>query len=333
MTYKKKFNIGSLELANNILYAPLAEYSDFAFRKLIRHLHKGLMFCEMIKMDALIREKSCSLLKYTEDMRPIGAQICGFSPKTAKEAAKKIEDMGFDVIDFNCGCPVQKVVKDGSGAAMLKNPEIIGEVISAMSSSVKIPVTVKIRLGWDDQSTVASDVVKIAQQAKAKAITIHARTRKQGYSGDARWDYLKECKKVAKDILVIGNGDLYSAQDVQDMFEKTNVDGVMIARGMLKSPWISEDIEALFSNKEISRTPLFTKEVLLSLIEYILIENKKTNPLFDIRRISAWLLKGCRNIKKLRIAINAAPTANAAIELIKNFEWENERDYRASCNL
>ena len=149
MTYKKNFNIGSLSLYNNVLFAPLAEYTDFPFRRLLRLFHKGLIYCEMTKMEALVREKCSTILKYESDMHPIGAQICGTKKDLAYDSAKILEDLGFDIIDLNCGCPVSKIVKDGSGAAMLKDVNNIYAVLKNMVDAVKIPVTVKIRIGWD----------------------------------------------------------------------------------------------------------------------------------------------------------------------------------------
>ncbi|MBN2479751.1 MAG: tRNA dihydrouridine synthase DusB [Parachlamydiales bacterium] len=321
MTYKKKFNIGSLCLDNNILYAPLAEYTDFSFRKLLRHFHKGLLFCEMLKIEPLVRGKMGKMLKYTQDMKPIGAQLCGTNPKSARLAAKIVEDLGFDVIDLNCGCPVPKVVKDGSGSAMLKTPELIGEIIHEMASNVKVPITVKIRIGWDENSIVAQDLVKIAESANAKAITIHGRTKKQGYSGKANWDYIKQCKAIAKEILVIGNGDLYTPQDVKNIFDQTACDGVMIARGMLKTPWLAEDIEDFFNDKIINKDAEKRKNSLLKYIDYLIQEDGNTNAVFAIRRICGWYLKEIKNIKQLRIDINSSDNIKDILGHINDFSW------------
>ncbi|NGX43854.1 MAG: putative tRNA-dihydrouridine synthase [Candidatus Anoxychlamydiales bacterium] len=322
MSFKKDFSIGSLKLPHNIIYAPLAEYTDFAYRRLIRNFHSGLMFCEMIKMEALVREKSTKLLKYTKNMLPIGAQLLGSNLSVVTDAAKKIEDLGFSLIDFNCGCPVQKVTKDGSGSAMLKTPKLIFEILKKIVKAVSIPVSIKIRLGWDDNSIVANEIVKIAIDAGAKMITIHGRTRKQGYSGKANWDYIEECKQVAKnEILVIGNGDLYTLEDVKTMFESTNVDGVMIARGMLSSPWLSSDIESYFTKKD--KLNISRKKIILKYISY-LIEEKKEKAVFDLRRISGWFLRGGKDIKSLRVGINGATSIDEAIKLIDRFNWENK---------
>lgn len=324
MSYKKKFKIGSLELDSNIIYAPLAEYTDYSFRKLIRNYHKGLIFCEMIKMEALIRKKSCNLLKYTKDMHPIGAQLCGVNPDVAIHAARIIEDLGFDIIDLNCGCPVPKVVKDGSGSALLKTPKLIYEILSNIKKTVSIPVTVKIRLGWDDNSIIAKEMVKIAQDAGCSAITIHGRTRAQRYSGISRWEYIKECKDVSNNILVIGNGDLNNIFQVKKIFDQTNCDGVMLARGILTNPQMSKDIESLYLFQKQSFFD--RKAALLKYINYLLEEKESKKAILDLRRISGWMLRDVANIKHLRIAINASASTEEAIAHINNFNWDEKNE-------
>ena len=180
----------------------------------------------MVKMDALIRHEPSTyhLLDYDPSMRPIGSQLCGSKPELAGPTARIIEELGFDVVDLNCGCPVDKVTKDGSGSGMLKNPELIGSVISNMVAAVNIPVTVKIRTGWDDESINASLITKIAEQAGAQAISIHGRTRKQKYTGRANWDHIKAAKQVATSIKVIGNGDVFDAEAGLALFKHTRCD-------------------------------------------------------------------------------------------------------------
>src|SRR5579872_5393446 len=165
------FFIGSVKLPNKILYAPLAGCSDLPFRRMSCRYRPGIVYCEMVKIDALVRndQNTYRMLDYDADMHPIGAQLCGSKPKVAAAAARIVEDLGFDVIDFNCGCPVDKVTKDGSGSGMLKTPELIGEMISAMVSAVKVPVTVKIRAGWDEKHINAAEITNIAEKAGAKA--------------------------------------------------------------------------------------------------------------------------------------------------------------------
>src|SRR5580700_274615 len=207
---KSPFQLGTITLPSNIFCAPLAGCSDLPFRRMTSKYHPGLIFCEMVKMDALIRNDphTYRLLDYEASMHPIGGQLCGSKPHLAGPCAKIIEDLGFDVVDLNCGCPVDKVTKDGSGSGLLKNPELIGDIISNMVSAVSIPVTIKIRAGWDMQSINAEQITAIAEQAGATAICIHGRTRSQAYKGPANWDYIRDCKRQAKRIKIIANGDI-----------------------------------------------------------------------------------------------------------------------------
>ena len=179
-------------------------------------------------------------------MKPTCTRSARSSAETRRiwllRAARIVEDLGFDVVDFNCGCPVDKVTKDGSGSGMLKNPELIGEMIASMVAAVKIPVTVKIRTGWDERHINAPEITAIAEKAGAKAICIHGRTREQGYSGHANWDHIRACKEVAKNIHVIGNGDVFDAPSALRMFQTTGCDAILLSRGTMGQPWIIEDI-------------------------------------------------------------------------------------------
>jgi tRNA-dihydrouridine synthase B len=321
---KKPFCIGSLSLPHNIICAPLAGCSDRAFRKMIRQYNQGLIFCEMVKMDALVREnvKTCKYLQFDSDMHPIGAQLCGVNPKYASTSAKMVEDAGFDIVDLNCGCPVKKVVKDGSGSALLKTPELIGEIIQEMVRSVKIPVSVKIRIGWNDDQLIAPSIVKIAQSAGASAIFIHGRTKDQAYKGEINYDCIKECKDNADNIKVVGNGNIWNERDAIGMFEKTDVDGVMLARGMFGNPFLIQDILDYDQSQKInSRTFDHIKNALLKHFEYIISYENERKTVLDIRRVGCWYLKGIKGAKALRVAINRAQSIKEVFDLIRSFHW------------
>ena len=198
-------------------------------------------------MEAIVRgdESSFRMLHYSASMHPIGAQLFGSHPEYAAAAARIIEDMGFDVVDLNCGCPVEKVIDDGSGSGLLKNPHIIGDIIANMASAVHIPVTLKVRAGWDDQHIIIEDLVHIAEAAGAALMTVHGRTRKQGYAGEVNRAWIKAAKEQAQTMKIIGNGDIFSAQSALSMIQETGCDGVMIARGALGQPWLADDIRQL----------------------------------------------------------------------------------------
>lgn len=321
-----RFSIGSASLPNKILYAPLAGCSDLPFRRMACKYRPGIVYCEMVKIDALIRHDphTYRMLDYLPDMHPIGAQICGSKPKIAAEAARIIEGLGFDVLDFNCGCPVDKVTKDGSGSGMLKTPYLIGEVLSAVIAAVRIPVTVKIRVGWDDQSINAVEITRIAEQAGAKAITIHGRTREQGYKGRANRDHIRACKAAAKQILVIGNGDVFDAESAQHMFSHTECDAVLVARGTMGQPWVVQDIlRSLEGQDPIQRTVDDLRSALLEHFDYIVQYQPERQALLDMRRVGCWYLKRCVGVKDLRIQINKAASTLEAFSHIDRFPWDS----------
>jgi len=286
----------------------------------------GLIYCEMTKMDALVRSDpgTFRMLDYEASMHPIGAQLCGSKPELAAPCARIIEDLGFDVIDLNCGCPVDKVTKDGSGSALLKNPEKIGEILSNMVAAVRIPVTVKIRAGWDSESLCAPRITEIAEQAGASAICIHARTRAQGYTGPAKWGYIKDCKLVAKNIKVIANGDVFDPQSALEIFTATGCDAILLARGTMGQPWLVEDIRTyLQTGKYRKRGSEDYKKALTEHIEHILTYQNDKRALLDIRRISAWYLKACKGAKNLREAVNRSGSLSEALSHIAGFSWED----------
>lgn len=284
----------------------------------------GLFFTEMVKMDALIRNdfNTFRLLDYTFDMHPIGAQICGSKPKYAKQAAKIVEDLGFDVLDLNCGCPVDKVTKDGSGSGLLRNPLVIGEILSEMVNAVSIPVTVKIRVGWDSNEIVAPRVTKIAEDAGAKAITIHGRTRAQAYSGPANWDLIKECVDTREKILVVGNGDVFDPPSAKALFEKTNCDAVLVARGTMGKPYISEDIKMyLLEETPKHRDGVFLKSIFVEHFHFTKNYQREKRAVVDMRRVGCWYFKKMHETKGLREKLNKAKTLDDIDDLINTFPW------------
>lgn len=319
---KKPFYLGKTPFPNNIFYAPLAGCSDFPFRQMSSLYRPGLLYCEMVKMDALIRydQGTLHMLDYDKSMHPIGAQIVGSNPAIAGQAAKIIEDLGFDVVDFNCGCPVDKVTKDGSGSGMMRTPEKIGEILANMVATVKIPVTVKIRAGWDERQINAPLITQYAEQAGARAITIHARTREQGYHGPANWDYIKWCKEVAKEIMVIGNGDVFDAEAALRMFEHTDCDGVLVSRGTLGQPWIVEDILRLLEGRErIERTTADSCRALQKHFGFSVAYQNDRRAVLDMRKVGCWYLKKAVGTRDFRGMISRANSLEEVQELISQF--------------
>ncbi|MBX9922763.1 MAG: tRNA dihydrouridine synthase DusB [Rhabdochlamydiaceae bacterium] len=326
---KKPFFLGSKELPSNIFCAPLAGCSDVPFRRMTSRYNPGLIYTEMVKMDALVRNDphTFRMLDYELGMHPIGGQLCGSKPELAGACAKIIEDLGFDVVDLNCGCPVDKVTKDGSGSAMLKNPEKIGEILANMVAAVKIPVTVKIRAGWDSNSICSAEITRIAEQAGASAICIHGRTRAQAYKGPANWDYIAQAKQAAKKIQVIANGDIFDPHSAQGIFEASGCDAILLARGTMGQPWLIEDIYRFFEDGVVvKRTSLDYKKALLEHIAHIVSYQTDRKSLLDIRRVGCYYLKGGRGTKHLREAINRSASLEETYMHIQNFSWE-EADF------
>lgn len=320
--FVKPLKLGNLTLPSNVLYSPLAGCSDYPFRQMAARYKIGLMFCEMVKMDALIRHEPSTyhLLDFDPSMRPIGGQICGSKPELAGPCAKIIEELGFDVVDLNCGCPVDKVTKDGSGSGMLKHPELIGEVIANMVAAVDIPVTVKIRAGWDEESINACLITKIAEEAGAKAISIHGRTRQQKYTGKANWDHIKAAKEVAQSIKVIGNGDVFDAKAGLALFNHTGCDAILISRGTFGKPWIAEDVRRLDNSEPLMIPDI--KEHLLDHMAYITSYQTDRKALLDMRRIGCWYLRDGTGTKKLRESLNRSKGLNEVENMIRNYDWQ-----------
>jgi|GEM_PF-2917220 len=295
--------IGSLTLENNIFCASLSGFTDWPMRQILRSFQPGLIFCEMVSMEALIRKdaKTWRLLDFGPDEHPIGAQIYGSNPKAARQAASIIEDLGFDLIDLNCGCPVPKVMKMG-GSKLLATPELIGELISEMKAGVsKIPVSVKVRAGLHDKNIIVSDLVKIAEEAGASLITIHGRTTKQLFTGKSNLDYIAEAKKAAKTIKVFGNGDLFTPQDVARMFQETHCDGVLLARGIIASPWLVGDVKEYFMTKEAPcRSAGFQKNQALQHYNEIVRYASRGKAVQDLKRVGCSYVKNFPSCSKIR---------------------------------
>ena len=247
------WKIKNVEINGKIVVAPMAGISNMTFRRICKSMGASLVVAEMVSDKAITygNEKTFELLIMNDDERPISQQIFGSDVKSFVEAAKIVEEkMKPDIIDINMGCPVPKVaVKNQAGSALLKNPEKVGEIIKAVVGAVNVPVTVKIRSGWDQSSINAVEIAKIAEANGVSAITVHARTRAQGYSGKADWNIIKEVVN-AVNIPVIGNGDVVSCYDAKKMLDETGCSAVMIGRGLLGNPWlIKECVEYLESGK------------------------------------------------------------------------------------
>jgi tRNA-dihydrouridine synthase B len=246
--------VGDLKLDSNIWYSPLAGYSNYIFRQVIaEHYRPGMMFTEMVKMDALVRydNQTMHMLDFSKEMHPVGAQLVGSKREFAADCARILEDLGFDLIDLNCGCPVDKVVKDGSGSGLLKFPHRLADILEQMVNAVSIPVTVKIRAGWNDKHINAPLITQLAESVGAKVISIHGRTREQGYKGHADWSVIKSCMDVAQNIKVFGNGDLFEPLAVEKMFQETHCSGALLSRGTIGAPWVVDHVKTYLKTGQL----------------------------------------------------------------------------------
>ncbi len=239
----KRLTIGSLSLQNSFCLAPMAGITDLAFRLTVRPFGCALCLTEMVSADGLVRgmEKSLVYLRSSPLDRPLGVQIFGSEPSTLAEAAKIAAEKGADLVDINMGCPVKNVVKRGAGAALMREPVKIGRILHAVRKAASVPLTVKIRSGWDFSHLNALEVSRIAEDCGADAVFLHSRTATQGFSGRADWRVIEEVKAKTR-IPVVGNGDILQASDARRMIEATGCDGVMVGRGALGNPWIFRQI-------------------------------------------------------------------------------------------
>ncbi len=306
------FKIGDVIIPNQVVLAPMAGVCNSAFRRIVKEMGCGLLYAEMVSDKALVYDskKTKDMLLMTENERPIAQQIFGSDKESFVKAAKIVEEaMHPDIIDINMGCPVPKVaIKSQAGSALLKNPDKVFEIVNGVVKAVNVPVTVKIRSGWDKNSINAVTIAKVCEAAGASAIAVHPRTRSQGYTGISDWNIIKDVKNSVN-IPVIGNGDILTAKDAKKMIEQTGCDAVMIGRGSLGNPYLIKQIVTYLSTGKLidDQTPIQKMKTCLKHFDYLLQIKPEKVAVLEMRTHGAWYLKGLPNavsIKKELYKIN-----------------------------
>ena len=313
--------IGHLSIKTPIFLAPMAGVTDFPFRCLCKEFGASIVYSEFVSAHGIIREniKTLNMIKFSDFERPIGIQIFGDSPDVMSNAARLVVDnFNPDIIDINYGCPVPKITKRGAGSAALKDLCLMDDITSAVVESVpEVPVTVKMRAGWDSQSIVVPEVGERLENIGIKAITLHPRTTKQSYKGDADWSLIKLLKE-STNIPVIGNGDIKTPEDVIRMFEKTSCDGVMVGRSSLGNPWFFKQAVALFEGKKIEGEPTLEDKVnccrqhFIKMIEW----HGERIAVNLMKKHFGWYIRGFQKSSTIRKALVSAQNQDTIISIL-----------------
>lgn len=317
----KKLKIGKVELDNPYILAPMAGVTDLPFRLLCKEQGAGLLCMEMVSAKAIQynNKNTKALLEIHPEELPVSLQLFGSEPDTISEIAKRIEELPFAILDLNMGCPVPKIVRNGEGSALMKNPKMVHEIVSKTAKAIQKPVTVKIRKGFDDTCINAVEIAKIIEEAGASAVAVHGRTREQYYSGKADWDIIRQVKEAVS-IPVIGNGDVVSGESAIAMMQQTGCDGVMIGRGAQGNPWIFSELLEYEKTGMIPPRP--TKEEMNQMIlKHARLQLQYKGEYLGIREMRkhvSWYTTGLPNSAKLRAKINAVESFQELEELLNS---------------
>ena len=323
--YLKKIKIGNVELENNLVLAPMAGVTDLPFRIIVEKFNPGLVYTEMVSAKALFYgdEKTKTLLKTDGEKHPISMQIFGSDPETMGYATQYLNNIA-DIIDINMGCPAPKVVKNGDGSKLLLDIYKAENIIKQVVKNAKVPVTLKIRKGWDNENIVACEFAQMAEKNGISAITIHGRTRSEFYGGKADLDIIKKVKQSVK-IPVIGNGDVIDEESAKNMFEYTGVDGIMIGRGSMGNPWIFQQIQYYLKTGQKMEKPLIEEkyQILKEHIELDIKEKGEKVALNEMRKHIAWYTKNMKDSSMFRDKINHIDNKEELMAIVKQYFSNN----------
>lgn len=318
----RKLKIGNVELNNNIILGPMAGFTDRPFRIICEKYNPGLTVTEMVSSKGLFYndEKTSLLMNTKGEKRPVAIQIFGSDADAIKYAVEYINKNNLsEIIDINMGCPAPKVVKNGDGSKLMLDIKKVESITKAAVQNSNIPITVKIRKGWDNEHINAVEVAEAIEQAGASAITIHGRTRSEFYTGKADWNIIKQVKESVK-IPVIGNGDIKTPEDAKEIFKLTNCDGIMISRASLGNPWIFEQIQEYLEGKEIRK--IYNDEKLKIILEHINLETEEKGEITGIREMRkhlAFYIKGTENASEIREKINHIEVKKELENVLKEY--------------
>ncbi len=317
------FRIGNVDIKGNLILGPMAGVTDLPFRLLCKEKGADLVYTEMVSAKGVQynNKNTESLLYIDEKERPAALQLFGADPVILSETAKRLEERNFDILDINMGCPVPKVVNNGEGSALMKNPKLIGEIVKMVSGAIKKPVTVKIRKGFTPDAVNAVQVAKIAEDCGAAAVAVHGRTREQYYSGKADWEIIGAVKQAVT-IPVIGSGDIYTPEDAKQMIVQTGCDGIMMARGTRGNPWIFEQIKAYLDSGVLIQKPSLTqvKEMILRHAALSIEYKGEFIGIREMRKHVAWYTTGFAGAARLRNRVNEIETMEDLVKLLEEYE-------------
>ncbi len=314
--------IGDVQIAPATVLAPMAGVTDTVFRRFIRDLGGcGLIMTEFTSADGVLRakdQKAKRYLHYYEDEHPISAQLFGSDPRVVADAARMVEDLGFDLVDLNLGCPAKKVVKCNGGSGLLRDLPVIGRIFDAVRSAIKIPFTVKFRAGWDDENIVCAELAKMAENCGLNAVALHARTREQGYSGAARWEWIAAVKQAVR-IPVIGNGDIRTPADACAMIAQTGCDAVMIGRTAPSNPWIFRQIAQYTASGRYEEPAENDRYQMIRTYFSMLIEEELPDAVGKMKQFASWFTHGVPGGAGLRKAIYESKSAPEILGRVEDF--------------